>query len=324
MANKVETLHSIREWAKATFPDSFAKFYNLPIPKTSHRQNKSRVSYDGYWIRDMGSPLMIEVGTLEDQGGRPVYAWGADRSVRLGHKADVEGYMELHSDTCSPKIVFAKPFCWVKPAEDETGKARFDALVRYYLCIKHDRPISYRVAAFKIDFRGACEDISEQLTRETSEHGTADRCVRPKLSHEVHLTTDPAPATSSISTPTPPIPASATASASPVQSVDNPEHGAESTTSVTTPNTHLQALDQAFALFRTSLNVQVTAAEAAANHDKAELTSQIHSLERRIADAGVERERLEASLEEARGESEKWKVQYEKLKTSVLATVERG
>lgn len=105
-----------------------------------------------------------------------------------------------------------------------------------------------------------------------------------------------------------------------MQSVDNHAHDAES---IATPNAHLQALDQAFALFKASLNDQANAAEAAANHEKAELTSQIHSLERRIADAGEERERLEASLEEARGESEKWKVQYETLRKSVLATVER-
>lgn len=169
MANNFGTWNSIRAWAWATFPDSFAKLEGLPIPKMTR-------SYAPHPELDADTRV-IEVGALQGRSTTTSYAWIENETVKLGHI--VGDCMDLHSDTGNPEIVFAKPFCWVKPAEDEIGAARFDALVRYYFCIQKPTRISYQLAATKSDFRGACEDIAEHMTREASKHASADRCVRP-------------------------------------------------------------------------------------------------------------------------------------------------
>lgn len=177
MAGGIETLHSIRAWAQETFPNSFAKVDRY------HRANRAlpfvrtNLNADN---RDLKPQTIkaVQVGSLTDPDGEDVWAWiEADGFVKLGHR--VRRHMILHRDTTSPKVNFDKPFCWVRPSEDETGAARFEALVRYYVCINDANTPGLRskVATFKEHFEGACRDVAEQITRRRHKKSAARRSL---------------------------------------------------------------------------------------------------------------------------------------------------
>lgn len=88
--------------------------------------------------------------------------------------------MKVHTDPSEPQVTFDRPFRWVQPAADETGAARFEALVRYYLCIKDVEASGIRsgVAAFKEHFQGACCDVAEHLTFKARKKGHPSLIVR--------------------------------------------------------------------------------------------------------------------------------------------------
>lgn len=105
--------------------------------------------------------------------------------------------------------------------------------------------------------------------------------------------------------------------------VADPRPLEKGTTPTATPNQHLQAMDEAFAIFRNSLDTQITSAQAADNCNKAKLTTQVHDLTLKVADAETARDKLENQLVEAKAEAEKWKTQYEGLKKAMRDTMER-
>jgi len=171
MAGALLTRFGIRVWAQAVFPDSFAIVEKFPVAYQTIPANA---------LEERLCRRAVKVGSLEGQGTRTVYAWEqAPGCVDLAHEGD-NGFMEVHRDTTHPKVVFEKPFCWVQPAKDETGTARFEALVCYYLCVKSNTAfiLYWGVGIFEEHFLGACRDVSEQVTREAREKGAADRCVR--------------------------------------------------------------------------------------------------------------------------------------------------
>ncbi|KAF9694394.1 hypothetical protein EKO04_007477 [Ascochyta lentis] len=267
---------------------------------------------------------IIDVGSLMDQFSGIVHAWVEENgSISLGHA--VKGYIEVHSDTTSPQVRFIKPYCWVKPAEDETGAARFEALVRYYTCIGdiESTGVRFGVGAFKEHFQSACRDVAEQVAREGREKGTAGRCVRlklklPRMSHQIT-------ARNPDSTPTPnPTAATAAPAAPMVLGIDATKRHSKPTTPTATANVHQQSFDLVFATFKDSLTTQINATQAAGNHEKAALTTQVHSLELKLADAKSDHDKLKSDLVAAKKEAEKWKAQYEGLKKAMQETMERG
>ncbi|KZM25878.1 uncharacterized protein EKO05_0009150 [Ascochyta rabiei] len=320
MAVDIETLDSIRTWAQAGFPDSFAKLDGLTSSDMTVRLRLTGRVMNSIRVTKEELLITIPVGSLAGPYLARVYAWTErNGSVSLGHAAG--GYMEVHRDTTNPPVHFHTPYCLVGPVEDETGAARFEALIRYCVSIKRVKGTGIRskTSAFKEHFPGACCEVAEQVTREAREKRIADRCVRLELPHKTHLTTAQSPA----STPTP-TPTAATAPTAPTTlETGYISHRSEPPTPTAVANEHPQSLDQAFATFKTTLTTQINAARVIDTHEKAALTIRVHSLELSVASAEAERDKLQSDLLAAKEEAEKWKAQYEGLKKVLWDTVER-
>lgn len=87
-------------------------------------------------------------------------------------------------------------------------------------------------------------------------------------------------------------------------------------------------MDQAFAAFKDSLNIQILAAQAADSHEREELRAQNQALKLRVIDAEKERDKYKSDVaaaeeraKKAEVEAEKYKTQYEELKKNVLSAV---
>lgn len=185
MAADTETLETIRRWAEAEFPDSFRLFSNYTgIDRRSFRVEDRIVR--GRRIEER--KLMTAVRVSDYCGvRRPVYTWAEiDGTVNLGHlESDSNGgYMAEHIDCTDLSVRFGRPFCWVQPAADETGAARFEALVRYYVRVscKDASGIRARKTASRDHFPAACRDVAAGMRARARGKGNVkgnyDRCTR--------------------------------------------------------------------------------------------------------------------------------------------------
>jgi hypothetical protein len=187
MAANIETLETVREWAETEFPDIFRRFNNF---SGGNKSWKLRV--EGRIVRGqrVEEQKLMTVLRVSDSLGSPreVLAWAeSDGTVSLGHlelESNGHFYMAKHNDCTDPPTRFGKPYCWISPAEDETGAERFEALVRYYICIKGKDASGIRVrkTAFKEHFIGACRDvvagIQARARGKGDGKGSSDQCIR--------------------------------------------------------------------------------------------------------------------------------------------------
>lgn len=189
MPANVKTLASICAWAQAHFPEAFAKLDGFQkIDEAEWVSSTGQTAGGGGVLRKQASwATSIRVGRIQNTATKSVYAWvDTHGDVRLGHFS-VTGYV-VHNDAADPPVSFDRPYCWVKPAADEIGVARFETLVRYYLWIKYRRGTGVRtdMGVFMRYFPGACQDVAEGVTRqEQSEESqeciskfTSCSCVR--------------------------------------------------------------------------------------------------------------------------------------------------
>lgn len=304
-----ETLQTIRSWPDTDFQNNLAKLDNHTKPGGPCAVTTIKLTFDaiveGENILFGTGPIgVFRVGSTT-RHGLPVYAWRHKQGfVKFVHYADVpppkaNRFIVLHDDT-DPEVTLAEPFCWVKRAHSE-------ALVHYfYLARGQIETICAGTDSFRERFLGACGDVAEHITRAEHVKAAAEHCVRSSESTSNFVNRKVQTITATYAETESP-----QAEESVPQIPNSPR--APTSASASQPDT----MDQAFTTFKAAFMDQMSAAQAANRHEIAELTTQVSSLERKLADAEVEHSNLEKSLAVAKDEAAKWKAQHERLLKAV-------
>lgn len=310
-------LQSPNAWARSAFPDDFAIVEEYVKPGAPHG-----ISFERRAFISSAVLTVLRIGFLHFSTTEVFAAIGVSGAISAHHPI-LPGYPGRPAPlrrTHYQKFYFLHPFAWLKPAEDDASRGRFEAFVNY-LFLSHSKQHRQRIKPWSEWgelFKDACRVIAHEIRckkQNTEPPAVINRHCRFSYRGKqgsLNRVTDLITVDDAKLPDSPSLPHS-----------EDFQLTISSTVPVAAQIDRLLPVDQAFATFRAGLAEQLNATQEGSRLQCTVLEAQVEDLETKIMDVETEREKLNNERVKAKSEAEKWKAQYEGLRKAMQDVVER-